>query len=92
MVEVIGEGDGRGVKCTYTNDHPPQETWGAPGAYYKNVGIPLSIAAQMLAKGGCEGIGVRPPELAIPAQPFFDELARRGIRIYERVEEYGLVV
>jgi saccharopine dehydrogenase-like NADP-dependent oxidoreductase len=90
-VEVIGERAGRGIKCTYTNDHPPQEEWGGPGAYYKNVGIPLSIAAQMLVKGACEGIGVLPPETAIPAQPFFDELARRGIKISERIEEYGPV-
>jgi saccharopine dehydrogenase-like NADP-dependent oxidoreductase len=91
VVEVIGERGGRQIKCTYSNGHPSQEEWGGPAAYYKNVGIPLSIAAQMLARGVCEGVGVRPPELAIPAQPFFDELARRGIKIYERIKEYGVV-
>ncbi len=91
VVEVIGQRRGRQVKCTYTNDHPSQEEWGAPAAYFKNVGIPLSIAVQMLARGECEGVGVRPPELAIPTQPFFDELARRGIKIYERIEEHGPV-
>ena len=91
IVEVVGEREGRQITCTYTNDHPPQEVWGGPAAYYKNVGIPLSIAAQMLAHGVCEGVGVRPPEIAIPAQPFFDELARRGITIYERIEEHGPV-
>jgi lysine 6-dehydrogenase len=91
VVEVIGEREGRHLRCTYSNDHPSQEEWGAPAAYFRNVGIPLSIAVQMLAQGDCEGVGVRPPELAIPAQPFFDELARRGIRVYERIEEYGPV-
>ena len=91
IVEVIGQRRGRRIKCTYTNDHPSQEEWGVPAAYFKNVGIPLSIAVQMLAKGECEGVGVRPPEQAIPAQPFFDELARRGIKIYERIEEHGPV-
>jgi lysine 6-dehydrogenase len=91
VVEVKGEREGRKVLCTYANDHPSQDVWGAPAAYFKNVGIPLSIAVQMLAKGQCEGVGVRPPELAIPSQPFFEELARRGIEIYERVEELGLV-
>jgi hypothetical protein len=31
------------------------------------------------------------PETAIPARPFFDELARWGIKIYERIEEHGPV-
>ena len=91
VVEVVGQREGRRVTCTFSNDHPPQQEWGVPAAYAKNVGIPLSIAVQMLAGGQCEGVGVRPPELAIPAQPFFDELARRGIKIYERIEEYGPV-
>ena len=91
VVEVIGERGGRQIKCTYSNSHPSQEEWGGPAAYYKNVGIPLSIVAQMLANGQCEGVGVRPPELAIPPQPFFDQLARRGIKIHERIEEYGPV-
>jgi len=91
IVEVIGQRRGRRIKCTYTNDHPSQEEWGVPAAYFKNVGIPLSIAVQMLAKGECEGVGVRPPEQAIPARPFFEQLARRGIKIYERIEEHGPV-
>jgi saccharopine dehydrogenase-like NADP-dependent oxidoreductase len=91
VVEVVGEREGCKITCTYTNEHPSQQEWGVPAAYAKNVGIPLSIAVQMLANGQCQGVGVRPPELAIPAQPFFDELARRGIKIYERIEEYGSV-
>jgi hypothetical protein len=46
---------------------------GGPAAYYKNVGIPLLIAAQMLATGDCEVgrriefNGLRPPEAAKPS-------------------------
>ncbi len=89
VVEVKGERDGRQVKCTYRNSHPPQEEWGGPAAYFKNVGIPLSIGAQMLAKGQVEAKGVVPPEIAFPAQPFFDELAKRGIQVEEEIEERG---
>ena len=89
VVEVWGERDGREVKCTYRNSHPPQETWGGPAAYFKNVGIPLAIGAQMLAKGQVEAKGVVPPEIAFPAQPFFGELAKRGIQVEEEIEERG---
>ncbi len=89
VVEVLGERDGREVKCTYRSSHPPQEEWGGPAAYFKNVGIPLSIGAQMLAKGQVEAEGVVPPEIAFPAQPFFDELAKRGIEVEEEIEERG---
>ncbi len=89
VVEVWGERDGREVKCTYRNSHPPQEEWGGPAAYFKNVGIPLSIGAQMLAKGQVEAKGVVPPEIAFPTQPFFQELAKRGIQVEEKIEERG---
>jgi len=89
VVEVWGERDGREVVCTYRSSHPPQEEWGGPAAYFKNVGIPLSIGAQMSAKGQVEAEGVVPPEIAFPTQPFFDELAKRGIRVEEEIEERG---
>lgn len=58
---------------------------------FKNVGIPLSIGVQMIARGQVERKGVVPPELAFSAQPFFVELARRGIRIHEEIVETGLL-
>jgi saccharopine dehydrogenase-like NADP-dependent oxidoreductase len=89
VVEVTGRRNGRQVTCTYGNEHPPQEEWGGESAYFKNVGIPLSIGAQMLARGEAEQAGVVPPERAFGAQPFFDELARRGIRVHEEIMEIG---
>jgi saccharopine dehydrogenase-like NADP-dependent oxidoreductase len=89
VVEVTGTRAGRRVVCTYRNEHPPQEEWGGESAYFKNVGIPLSIGAQMIAHGQVERQGVVPPELAFASKPFFRELARRGILVHEEIVETG---
>lgn len=92
VVEVSGQRAGRGVTCTYRSSHPPQEEWGGQAAYFKNVGIPLSIGAQMIAHGQITGKGVLPPERAFPTGPFFAELARRGIIVEEEIVEIGRLV
>ncbi|HID89983.1 MAG TPA: hypothetical protein EYH27_00620 [Anaerolineales bacterium] len=89
VVEVLGERAGRRVKCTYRSKHPPQEEWGGESAYFKNVGIPLSIGAQLIAHGETTGKGVLPPERAFPTDRFFAELARRGIVVEEEIVEVG---
>ena len=89
VVEVTGERAGRRVRCTYRSKHPPQEEWGGESAYFKNVGIPLSIGAQLIAHKQTNGKGVLPPELAFPTEPFFTELARRGIVVEEEIWEGG---
>jgi lysine 6-dehydrogenase len=89
VVEVTGERAGRRVTCTYRSKHPPQEEWGGESAYFKNVGIPLSIGAQLIARGQTTGRGVLPPERAFPTAPFFTELARREITVEEIVVEEG---
>lgn len=91
LVELWGEQGDRQVKATYWNSHPPMEKWGGQAAYYKNVGIPLSIGAQMVANGQIKGKGVLPPEQALDPQIFFAELARRDIIIHEKLEEYRLM-
>jgi saccharopine dehydrogenase-like NADP-dependent oxidoreductase len=91
VVDVLGKRDGRDVKVTLWNRHPPQETWGGQAAYYKNIAIPLSIGAQMIGRGDVVARGVAPPETAIDPGIFFAELARRGIEIHERVEAYHIV-
>ncbi|MGD2205492.1 MAG: saccharopine dehydrogenase C-terminal domain-containing protein [Anaerolineae bacterium] len=92
VVEVTGARNGRRAVCTYRNDHPPQEEWGGESAYFKNVGIPLSIGAQMIAHGQAEKKGVVPPELAFSAQPFFAELAKRQIQVHEEIIETGALL
>jgi saccharopine dehydrogenase-like NADP-dependent oxidoreductase len=89
LVEAWGKRGDQAIKATCWSTHPPMDTWGGKAAYYKNVGIPLSIGAQMLAKGQVKGRGVLPPEQALEPQTFFKELARRGIIVHKKVEEYG---
>ena len=87
VVEVSGKRDGRKFKHTIWNRHPPQEEWGGKSAYYKNIAIPLSIGAQMIARGDVTHRGVIPPETALDPEIFFAELARRRIEIHETVQE-----
>ncbi len=89
VVEVLGMRNGRQVRCTYRSKHPPQDEWGGKSAYFKNVGIPLSIGAQLIAGGHCVAKGVRPPELAFPTERFFAELARRQVTVEETIVEQG---
>ncbi len=54
-------------------------------------GIPASIGAQLLAHGEVRSVGVLAPEAAFEPAPFISELARRGIRVEERIEEHGII-
>ena len=58
-------------------------------AYYKNIAVPLSIGAQMIARGDVDVRGVVPPETAIDPILFFEELALRKIHVKEEVEIIG---
>jgi len=91
VVDVFGKRDGRDVKISLWNRHPPMEEWGGKAAYYKNIAIPLSIGVQMMARGDVKARGVVPPETAIDPLIFFAELAKRGIEIHEKVEEYHVI-
>jgi saccharopine dehydrogenase-like NADP-dependent oxidoreductase len=91
VVEVRGEKSGREVCCRYRSHHPPAEAWGGQAAYFKNVGIPLSIGAQMIASGEALVQGVKPPEVAFSSSPFFIALARRGITVEETIIEEGVL-
>ncbi|MBN1317508.1 MAG: saccharopine dehydrogenase NADP-binding domain-containing protein [Anaerolineales bacterium] len=84
VVEVSGKHNGENAKFTYWNSHPPQEKWGGQAAYYKNIAIPLSIGAQLIARGDVMEKGVIPPETAYEPELFIQELARRDILIHER--------
>lgn len=92
VVEVLGKRGQRDVKVTLWNRHPSMDEWGGSAAYYKNIAIPLSIGVQMIARGDVQQRGVVPPETAIDPGIFFAELARRGIEIHEKVEEYQVLV
>jgi saccharopine dehydrogenase-like NADP-dependent oxidoreductase len=85
VVDVFGKKEGREVKITQWNQHPPMEEWGGKAAYYKNIAIPLSIGAQMIARGDIEARGVLPPESVIDPDIFFAELEKRGITVTQRI-------
>ena len=72
-VEVRGSIDGDPAKYTYR----------AADRMYKQTGGPASIGAQMLALGEIKAAGVLAPEACVDPLPFFAELAKRGIVIYE---------
>lgn len=46
-----------------------------------DTGCPPSIVAQMVATGMITQRGVLPPEVAVPVEPFFKELRKRGMKI-----------
>jgi saccharopine dehydrogenase-like NADP-dependent oxidoreductase len=50
-------------------------------AVARDTGFPISVAAQMIARGSIRATGVQPPETAIPPEEFLSEMNRRGIRI-----------
>jgi len=74
-----GERDGRPVRLRLDTTAWPSEKLGAAGGTIV-VGCPPAIVARWLAAGEMvTGPGVKPPETCIPPQPFYQELARRGI-------------
>jgi lysine 6-dehydrogenase len=58
---------------------PGLPSWGV-GADI-DTGAPPSIVAQMILRGDISAHGVLPPERAVPAPPFFQELKRRGMTV-----------
>ena len=85
QAEIIGFLDGKKVMIRFQTSHPSMKEWGGTRAYDKNVGIPLSIGAQMVAAGKAKRKGVDGAENMIPAQEFVDELKKRGFRISEEL-------
>jgi lysine 6-dehydrogenase len=55
-----------------------------------DTGVPPSIVAQMILDGSIAARGVLPPEVAVPSQSFFQELAKRNI-LMRRIAEEDLV-
>jgi saccharopine dehydrogenase-like NADP-dependent oxidoreductase len=89
-VEVIGRRDGKPCVMTLWHTHPASDGsvpgWEALRAYTRNVAIPMSIGAQMLAKGLVSKTGVITPEEAFDARSVFAELEKRGILVHEKVD------
>ena len=48
-----------------------------------NTGMTISIMAQLLLQGKVNTTGITAPEACVPCAPFFKELAKRKITIYQ---------
>ena len=59
------------------------EGWEGLRAYTRNVGIPLAIAAEQLAKGCAPRLGILIPEDAFKPEVIFAELEKREIYMHE---------
>jgi lysine 6-dehydrogenase len=81
-VRVVVEGSKAGRKRRLSLDATTRySTRPVFSAVARDTGFPISVAAQMLARGQITERGVLPPEIAIPAGEFLKELDKRGIRI-----------
>jgi saccharopine dehydrogenase-like NADP-dependent oxidoreductase len=79
-VDVSGRKAGRAAEARAEMVVLPRREWRiAAGSL--DTGVPLSIAAQMLADGTVSEAGVLCPETAVPPEKFFGELARRGMEV-----------
>jgi lysine 6-dehydrogenase len=88
-VEVTGTANGRTWRHTLTHTHPASDGsvagWEKLRAYTRNVGIPMSIGAQVIAGGDVALTGVITPEEAFDPGTVFAQLARRDIHIHHEI-------
>jgi len=81
-VVVTGEANGQQTEITNQVVVLPYRRWGiSAGAL--DTGVPLAIAGRMLANGEITSRGAVGPELCIPIEPFFRELARYDMHMTE---------
>ncbi|MEG1930067.1 MAG: saccharopine dehydrogenase C-terminal domain-containing protein [Anaerovorax sp.] len=90
-IEVVGTKDGKKVQHIVTHTHPKSDGsvkgWEKLRAYTRNVGIPMSVAVQLIAKGKVMDTGIMIPEEAFVPQDVFDELEKRGIKMHEEIND-----
>ena len=91
-IEVLGTKDGKKIRHIVTHTHPASDGsvpgWEKLRAYTRNVGIPLSVAAQLIAKGKVKDTGLLIPEYAFDPQDVFDELKKRDILMHDDISEW----
>lgn len=88
-IEAIGTKDGKKVQHIVTHTHPKSdgsvEGWEKLRAYTRNVGIPMSVAVQLIAKGKAKDTGILIPEHAFEPEDVFEELKKRNIYIHDKI-------
>lgn len=89
-VEATGTKEGRQLRYLLTHTHPASDGsvagWEKLRAYTRCVGIPMGIAAQIVARGRVKTTGVVMPEFAFDPEEIFRELEKRQILIHIQVE------
>jgi saccharopine dehydrogenase-like NADP-dependent oxidoreductase len=80
-VDLEGRRDGTSVRRRAEMVVLPHPEWNV-AAGSLDTGVPLSIAGQLLASRTIATPGVLCPELAVPAELFFDMLERRHMRVH----------
>lgn len=79
-IVATGESNGQQVEITNTIVVLPYRRWGiSAGAL--DTGVPLAIAGRMLANGQITRRGCFGPEMGVPTESFFRELARYDMRM-----------
>jgi lysine 6-dehydrogenase len=86
-LRVVAEGtvDGARKRVVYEVIDLYDEATGV-GAMERTTGFSLSVTGQFQARGITNGSGVATAARSVPAQPYVDALAERGIRIRNRIE------
>ena len=82
QVVVTGEANGQHTEITNQVMVLPYRRWGI-NAGALDTGVPLAIAGHMLANGEITRRGAIGPELCVPIEPFFRELARYHMHVTE---------
>ena len=84
VLRIVASGEAAGQPVEITNQVVvlPYRRWGI-GAGALDTGTPLAIAGHMLATGEITRRGVFGPEMCVPTQSFFDELARYDMHVTE---------
>jgi len=86
-VETTGIKDGKPIKVTLTTSHPYFTGWGNERAFAKCVAIPMSIGAQLIIAGKTNyRSGYHVGYEVFNPSDFFQELAKRGILVHEKIE------
>jgi saccharopine dehydrogenase-like NADP-dependent oxidoreductase len=84
VLRIVADGEAGGQRVEITNQIVvlPYQRWGiSAGAL--DTGTPLAIAGHMLATGKITRRGAFGPEMCVPVEPFFDELARYDMHVTE---------
>ena len=81
-LKIYGEKDGKEKLIEMECIAPTLDGWEDAGCNI-DTGIPASIIAQMIKNGVIKGSGSFAPEAIVPTKPFFEELAKKQMLVYE---------